>query len=84
MCHVKCESIDKGAVDLQALHAKVAQKRLSGQPVEKIMKEAASAKVSLIIMGSHRPSALAAMVPGSVTCGVIHKVTKIPVMIVKR
>jgi nucleotide-binding universal stress UspA family protein len=54
-----------------------------GHPVEDIVKEAAKKKVNLIIMGSHGKSALAAMVLGSVTYGVIHKDTKIPVMVVK-
>ena len=56
----------------------------AGHPVEDIMKEASRAKASLIIMGSHGKSALAAAVLGSVTYGVIHKETKIPVLIVKR
>ena len=53
-------------------------------PVEGIVKEAAKAKVDLIIMGSHGKSALAVAVLGSVTYGVIHKETKIPVLIVRR
>ena len=56
----------------------------AGHPVESIVKEAARAKVDLIIMGSHGKSALAAAVLGSVTYGVIHKDTKIPVLIVRR
>jgi len=56
----------------------------TGHPVEAIMKEAAKAKVNLIIMGSHGKSALAAAVLGSVTYGVIHKDAKIPVLIVRR
>ncbi len=55
----------------------------TGHPVEEIMKEAERSKVSLIIMGSHGRSALAATVLGSVTYGVIHKDTKMPVMVVK-
>ena len=55
----------------------------AGHPVEDIVKEAERAKVSLIIMGSHGRSALAAMVLGSVTYGVIHNDTKIPVTVVK-
>ena len=55
----------------------------TGHPVEEIMKEAEKLKVSLIVMGSHGRSALAATVLGSVTYGVIHKDTKIPVMVVK-
>ncbi|MBI5676363.1 MAG: universal stress protein [Nitrospirae bacterium] len=56
----------------------------AGHPVEAIVKEALRAKVNLIIMGSHGKSALAAAVLGSVTYGVIHKDTKIPVLIVRR
>ena len=55
----------------------------AGHPVEDIVKEAARAKVDLIIMGSHGKSALAVAVLGSVAYGVIHKETKIPVLIVK-
>ena len=56
----------------------------AGHPVEAIVKEAARAKADMIIMGSHGKSALAAAVLGSVTYGVIHKDTKIPVLIVRR
>lgn len=55
----------------------------AGHPVEDIVKEAARAKVNLIIMGSHGKSALVAAVLGGVTYGVIHKDSKIPVLIVK-
>jgi nucleotide-binding universal stress UspA family protein len=48
------------------------------------MKEAERSKVNLIIMGSHGRSALAAAVLGSVTYGVIHKDTKIPVLVVRQ
>lgn len=54
-----------------------------GHPVDEIIKEAKRLKVSLIIMGSHGRSALETTVLGSVTYGVIHKDTKIPVMVVK-
>ena len=56
----------------------------AGHPVEGIVKEAAKAKANLIIMGSHGKSALAVAFLGSVTYGVIHKETKIPVLIVRR
>ena len=56
----------------------------AGHPVEGIVKEAARAKVNLIIMGSRGKSALAAAVLGGVAYGVIHKETKIPVLIVRR
>jgi len=56
----------------------------AGHPVEDIVKEASKAKADLIIMGSHGKSALAVAVLGSVAYGVIHKETKIPVLIVRR
>lgn len=56
----------------------------AGHPVEAIVKEAARAKVNLIIMGSHGKSALTAALLGSVAYGVIHKETRIPVLIVRR
>jgi nucleotide-binding universal stress UspA family protein len=55
----------------------------TGHPVEIILKEAAREKADLIIIGSHGKSAIAAAVLGSVTYGVIHKDTKIPVLIVR-
>ena len=55
-----------------------------GHPVEEIVKEAEKSKVDLIVMGSHGQSALAAAFLGSVTYGVIHKDTKIPILLVKR
>jgi len=47
------------------------------------VKDAARAKAKLIIMGSHGKNAPAVAVLGSVTHGVIHKETKIPVLIVR-
>lgn len=55
-----------------------------GHPVEEIVKEAAKSKADLIVMGSHGKSALKAAILGSVTYGVLHKETKIPVLIVRR
>jgi nucleotide-binding universal stress UspA family protein len=55
-----------------------------GHPVEEIVKEAEKAKVNLIIIGSHGKSALRAAILGSVTYGVIHKDSKIPILIVRR
>jgi len=55
-----------------------------GHPVEEIVKEAKKSKADLIVMGSHGRSALAAAVLGSVAYGVIHKDTKIPVLVVKK
>jgi len=54
-----------------------------GHPVEEIVKEAKRSKANLIIMGSHGRSALSAAVLGSVSYGVIHKDTSIPILIVR-
>ncbi|MCX5875998.1 MAG: universal stress protein [Deltaproteobacteria bacterium] len=56
----------------------------TGHPVEEIVNEAAKSKADLIVMGSHGKSALKAAVLGSVTYGVMHKNSKIPVLIVRR
>jgi nucleotide-binding universal stress UspA family protein len=56
----------------------------TGHPVEEIIKEANRSKVDLIVLGSHGKSALKAAVLGSVTFGIIHKDTKIPVLVVRR
>lgn len=56
----------------------------SGHPVEEIIKEAEKSKVDLIIMGSHGRSAIKSAILGSVTFGIIHKDTKIPVLVVRR
>jgi len=56
----------------------------AGHPVEEIIKAAESAKVDLIVMGSHGKSALGAALLGGVTIGVIHRETKFPVLVVRR
>lgn len=56
----------------------------SGHPVAEIAKEARKIKADLIVMGSHGKSALRSAVLGSVTFGVAHKGTKIPLLIVPR
>ncbi len=55
-----------------------------GHPVEEIVKEAEESEVDLVVMGSHGHSALVAAALGSVTYGVIHKDTTIPILVVKR
>jgi nucleotide-binding universal stress UspA family protein len=55
-----------------------------GHPVEEIIREAERGKADLIVMGSHGKSALTAALLGSVTFGVIHTDTKIPVLVVRR
>jgi nucleotide-binding universal stress UspA family protein len=56
----------------------------TGHPVEEIVREGEKSKADLIVVGSHGRSALAAAVLGSVAYGVIHKDTKIPILVVKR
>jgi nucleotide-binding universal stress UspA family protein len=56
----------------------------TGHPAEEIIKEAERSKSNLIILGSHGKSALAAVFLGSVTYGVVHKDTRVPVLIVRR
>ena len=55
-----------------------------GNPVEEIVNEATKSKADLIVIGSHGKSALKAAMLGSITYGVIHKDSKIPILIVKR
>ena len=56
----------------------------SGHPAEEIIRVAERLRCSLTIMGSHGKGALAAVFLGSVTYGVIHKETHIPVLVVRR
>ena len=54
-----------------------------GHPVDEIVKEAKKSKADLIVMGSHGRSALSTTVLGSVSYGVIHNDTSIPILIVR-
>jgi len=54
-----------------------------GHPAEEIVKEAKRSKANLIVMGSQGRSALSATVLGSVSYGVIHIDTSIPILIVR-
>jgi nucleotide-binding universal stress UspA family protein len=56
----------------------------SGHPAEEIIREAERSRSNLIILGSHGKGALAAVFLGSVTYGVMHKETHIPVLVVRR
>lgn len=56
----------------------------TGHPAEEIIKEAERSRSNLIVLGSHGKSALAAVFLGSVTYGVVHKDTRVPVLIVRR
>ena len=82
------EAAERGAGEINKLCEKkgIQSKTVikPGHPVEEIVKEAEKSKVDLIIMGSHGQSALAAAAIGSVSYGVIHKDTKIPILLVKR
>jgi nucleotide-binding universal stress UspA family protein len=71
----------KKLCDKNDVTAKVSIKM--GHPVEEIMKEAERSKANLIVMGSHGRSALSATVLGSISYGVIHNETSIPVLIVR-
>jgi nucleotide-binding universal stress UspA family protein len=55
-----------------------------GHPAAEIIKEAERSRSNLIVLGSHGKSALAAVFLGSVTYGVVHKDTRVPVLIVRR
>jgi nucleotide-binding universal stress UspA family protein len=57
---------------------------ISGHPAEEITKQAESSNADLIVMGSHGRSALAAALLGSVAYSIIHKETKIPVLVIRR
>ena len=56
----------------------------SGYPVEEILQEAKKSKADLIVIGSHGKSALKAALLGSVTFGVIHKDSQIPILVVRK
>jgi len=75
-----------GGIETQCKESGVQAKTIivPGHPVEEIVKEAEKSKVDLIVMGSHGESALVAAALGSVTYGVIHKDTTIPILVVKR
>ena len=55
-----------------------------GNAVEEIVKEAETSNSDLIVMGSHGRSAMQAALLGSVTYGVIHYDTRIPVLVVRK
>jgi nucleotide-binding universal stress UspA family protein len=56
----------------------------SGHPVEEILREAEKSKCDLIVIGSHGKSVLSAALLGSVTFGIIHKDSKVPVLVVRK
>jgi nucleotide-binding universal stress UspA family protein len=71
----------KKLCDKSGIASKISIKK--GHPVEEIVKEAKRSKANLIVMGSHGRSALSATVLGSVSYGVIHNNTSIPILIVR-
>lgn len=56
----------------------------TGHPVDEIVKEAMKSKADLIVLGSHGRGAMRAAVLGSITYGVMHKDTRIPVLVVRK
>jgi nucleotide-binding universal stress UspA family protein len=56
----------------------------TGHPVDEIVKEAKRSKADLIVMGSHGRGIMRAAVLGSIAFGVIHRDTKIPVLVVRK
>jgi nucleotide-binding universal stress UspA family protein len=56
----------------------------TGHPVEEILQEAEKSNIDLIVIGSHGKSALKAALLGSVTFGIIHKDSRIPVLVVRK
>ena len=77
-------SLDETAAICKRARVRCKTALRTGHPVEEIMKEAVRSKADLIVIGSQGKSALKAAVLGSVTYGVVHKDTKIPVLIVRR
>jgi len=76
--------LDEAAAYFRERGVPVKQVIRMGHPVEEIVREALKARADLIVMGSHGRSALRAAVLGSVTYGVIHKDSKVPVLVVRR
>ncbi len=56
----------------------------TGHPVDEIVREATESKADLIVIGSRGRGAMRAAVLGSVTHGVIHEDTGIPVLVVRK
>lgn len=54
----------------------------SGHPVEEILKEARKSKANLIVMGHNGKGAASSLI-GSVTFGVLHGNSKVPVLVIK-
>ena len=55
----------------------------TGHPVEEILKEARRSKVDLLVMGSHGSSGIGSSM-GSVTFGVLHGESRVPILVVRK
>lgn len=55
----------------------------TGHPVEEIQKEARRSKADLLVMGSHGKSGIGSVM-GSVTFGVLHGESRVPVLVVRK
>ncbi len=78
------EAILSDAEDLSAEKGVSANKVIrTGNPLEEIIREAEASQADLIIVGPHGTSSLKATLVGSVTSGLIHHKSQIPILIVK-
>jgi nucleotide-binding universal stress UspA family protein len=55
----------------------------TGHPVEEILKEARRSKADMLVMGSHGRSGIGSVM-GSVTYGVLHGESRVPVLVVRK
>jgi len=55
----------------------------SGHPAEEILKEARRSKADLLVMGSHGKSGIGSVM-GSVTFGVLHGESRVPILVVRK
>ena len=55
----------------------------TGHPVEEILKEARRSKADLLVMGSHGSSGFGSSM-GSVTFGVLHGESRVPILVVRK
>jgi nucleotide-binding universal stress UspA family protein len=55
----------------------------TGHPVEEILKEARRSKADMLVMGSHGKSGIGSVM-GSVTYGVLHGESRVPVLVVRK
>jgi nucleotide-binding universal stress UspA family protein len=55
----------------------------TGHPAEEILKEARRSKADLLVMGSHGNSGIGSVM-GSVTFGVLHGKSRVPILVVRK